>query len=216
MVSLLVEYLFSSRQVDLEGERTLIQFGRKFAIVSGVVLLAGLPAHAFSQDAEAESEGAAKSEVAQTPKSLEEGARLDLICGGAGTANKPTVLTGNSNTTYSGSGGFVSGSTNATVYGTRQQGFGDEVALFIEDGEGRVRMPRAMLPTIRGGEDGWFKLGNVEVNDKEITASVKVNPFNNPKLRIDRYTGAISISGKAGDYTGQCQHFVPEETERQF
>ena len=163
-----------------------------------------------------EAEDAEQNPPSESPRSLEEGARLDLICGGDGTANKTTVLTGNSNSSYSGSGGFVTGSTNATVYGTRQQAFGDQVALFIENGEGRVRMPRAMLPPIRGGEDGWFKLGSVEVNEKEITASVRVNPFNNPKLRIDRYTGAISISGKAGDYSGQCQRFVPEETERQF
>lgn len=152
----------------------------------------------------------------EEPRSFDEGGRLDLVCGGAGTANKPTVLTGSANSTYSGSGGFVTGSSNATVYGTRQQGFGDEVALFIENGEGRIRMPRAMLPAFRGGEDGWFKLGNVEVSDQEITATVRVNFINNPKLRVDRYTGAISISGKAGDYSGQCQKFVPEETERQF
>jgi hypothetical protein len=73
-----------------------------------------------------------------------------------------------------------------------------------------------MLPAFRGGEDGWFKLGNIEIKENEITASVRVNFINNPKLRIDRYTGAISISGKAGDYAGGCQHFVPEVAERQF
>lgn len=155
-------------------------------------------------------------ESQQQERSVEDGGRLDLVCGGAGTANKPTVVTGNSNSTYSGSGGFVTGSSNATVYGTRQQDFGDQVSLFIEAGEGRIRMPRAMLPAVRGGEDGWFKLGKIEIKDHEITATVRVNFMNKPKLRVDRYTGAISISGKAGDYSGQCQRFVPEDTERQF
>ena len=191
-------------------------FRQNSVLIAGLVAIAGLPTHAFSQESASDSDVGPEPEITEASKTLEEGARLDLVCGGAGTANKPTVITGNSNSTYSGSSGFLTGSTNATVYGTRQQGFGDEVALFIENGEGRVRMPRAMLPPIRGGEDGWFKLGSVEVNEKEITASVRVNPFNNPKLRIDRYTGAISISGKAGDYSGQCQRFVPEETERQF
>ena len=61
-------------------------------------------------------------------------------------------------------------------------------------------MPRSMLPPIRGGEDGWFKIKSIEVSDREITGSVAVNAFNNPKLRVDRYTGAISLSGKAGDF----------------
>ena len=75
-------------------------------------------------------------------------------------------------------------------------------------------MPRVMLPVVRGGENGWFKLNNLKIASNEITASVGVNVLNNPKLRLDRYTGAISISGKAGDYTGQCRRFDPERTQR--
>ena len=73
-----------------------------------------------------------------------------------------------------------------------------------------------MLPGIRGGEDGWFKLKNVEFGDGEITASIAINIINNPKLRLDRYTGGISISGKAGDFSGQCQRFEPEEVKKAF
>jgi hypothetical protein len=29
--------------------------------------------------------------------------------------------------------------------------------------------------------------------------------MNNPKVYIDRVTGTISISGRAGDYSGQCE-----------
>ena len=79
-----------------------------------------------------------------------------------------------------------------------------------------VGMPRTMLPPIRGGEDGWFKLKNIEYSDGEITASVSVNPTNNPKLRLDRYAGAVSLSGKAGDFVGQCKKFDPATTARQF
>ena len=77
-------------------------------------------------------------------------------------------------------------------------------------------MPGAMLPALRGGDNGWFKLKSIVINDREITASVAVNPLNNPKMRLDRMTGSISLSGKAGDYTGGCQKFDPEATERKF
>ena len=95
-------------------------------------------------------------------------------------------------------------------------GFEDQVSLQLDGDEGRLRMPRTMLPPIHGGSDGWFKLKNIKYKSNEITASVAVNVLNNPKLRLDRYTGAISISGKAGDYSGQCKKFDPAETQRQF
>lgn len=77
-------------------------------------------------------------------------------------------------------------------------------------------MPRTMLPPIHGGDDGWFKLKEIQIKPNEITASVAVNALNNPKLRLDRYSGAISISGKAGDYSGRCRRFDPQQAERQF
>lgn len=163
-----------------------------------------------------------RAETARSDElSIEQGGRLDLICGGTGAANKIDQVDGygsfsGSVSSYGRHIGDVSGSTNMTITGTRRDGFGDQVALFIENGEGRLRMPKIMLPPIRGGEDGWFKLKKIKIKENEITASISVNPFNNPKMRVDRYTGAISISGKAGDYIGQCQRFVPEETQKQF
>lgn len=139
----------------------------------------------------------------------EAGNRLNLICGGQGAANKPT-------TTNAFAWDNAGGSANATINGTRSIGFGDEVALWIEGSEGRLRMPRAMLPALRGGDNGWFKLKSIVVNDREITASIAVNPINNPKMRLDRMTGSISLSGKAGDYTGGCEKFDPEATVKKF
>ena len=66
-------------------------------------------------------------------------------------------------------------------------------------------MPRTMLPLIRGGKEGWFKLKNVVADARSIRAKAAVNLANNPNVFIDRVTGTISISGKAGDYAGQCQ-----------
>lgn len=71
-------------------------------------------------------------------------------------------------------------------------------------------MPRTMLPPIRGGKGGWFKLKNVVADSRSIRGSVAVNVINNPKLHIDRTTGTISISGKAGDYAGQCEVAAPD------
>lgn len=135
--------------------------------------------------------------------------RLELACMGGGAANKVDQATANAWDNHG-------NSASANVVGTRSVGFQDQVNLWVEGSEGRVRMPRSMLPPIRGGEDGWFKLKNIEVSDREITASVAVNALNNPKLRVDRYTGMISISGKAGDFTGRCQKYDPAIEQRAF
>jgi hypothetical protein len=62
-----------------------------------------------------------------------------------------------------------------------------------------------MLPAFHGGSEGWFKLKNVVADARSIHASAAVNFMNNPKVYIDRVTGMISISGRVGDYSGQCQ-----------
>jgi len=157
------------------------------------------PEHSASPDEGATSEG----------PSVDAGGKLDLMCFGGGSANKAAVANAWG---WNNAGGYGS----ATVMGQRSQGFDDQVSLRIQNGEGRVRMPRTMLPPIHGGDDGWFKLKEIQIKPNEITASVAVNALNNPKLRLDRYSGAISISGKAGDYSGRCRRFDPQQAERQF
>jgi hypothetical protein len=134
---------------------------------------------------------------------------LSLTCGGAGTANKATAVSGYSNTQVYGTVGTTpvsgNGQTSTTVYGTRQQGFEDQVDIRLFGGDDRIRLPRTLLPPLHGGSDGWFKLKNVKADPRSIHASAAVNFMNNPKVYIDRVTGTISISGRAGDYSGQCQ-----------
>ena len=134
---------------------------------------------------------------------------LNLTCGGGGTANKPVALSGYSNTYVSGNVGTMpvsgSGQTNTTVYGMRQEGFSDQIDVRLFGGDDRIRLPRTMLPGWHGGKDGWFTLKHVVADARSIRAEATVNFLNHPKIYIDRVTGTISISGKAGDYSGQCE-----------
>lgn len=134
---------------------------------------------------------------------------LDLTCFGAGTANKATTGVSNSNARFSGMVGTTpvsgSGTGSTTVIIPRQQDFEDQVDVRLFNGDDRIRMPRTMLPIFRGGNAGWFKLKNVVADARSIKAKAAVNFINNPNVLIDRVTGTISISGKAGDYFGQCQ-----------
>jgi len=94
--------------------------------------------------------------------------------------------------------------------------FEDQVNIEIIDGVGKIRMPRTMLPRIRGGKDGWFEIENLKVGEREITGNAGVNFINSPKLRIDRMTGMISINGKSGSFAAQCKAYDPATTQRAF
>jgi hypothetical protein len=157
--------------------------------------------------AEPVSQAAPTTSAAPQSQQAAAGGQLNLT--GGGTANKATAATAWSNGQFSGHAGFThfggSMSGTTTVFGSRQQGFDDQVDVRLFGGDDRIRLPRTMLPRIRGGADGWFRLKKVKADAHSIHASAVVNFLNNPKVYIDRVTGTISISGKAGDFSGQCQ-----------
>ena len=143
---------------------------------------------------------------------------LSITCFGAGTADKRKVVSGFGSSHVSGIAGSTifsgSGSGSSTVIVPHDRDFTDQVDVRLFSGDDRIRLPRTMLPPLRGGREGWFKLKNVRADARSIRASAAVNIINNPKVFIDRATGTISISGKAGDYSGQCQ--VIDATKPKF
>jgi hypothetical protein len=139
---------------------------------------------------------------------------LNLTCFGGGSANKYSSTTVNSYGSFSGSVGTTpvmgQGSSYGTVTSKRLQQFGDQVDVRLFGGDDRIRLPRTMLPPVHGGNDGWFKLKNLKVDEHSIRGNAAVNFINSPNVFIDRVTGTISISGKAGDYSGQCEAAAPD------
>lgn len=140
-------------------------------------------------------------QVAQEP--------LNLTCFGNGTANDVSVVStyGQGNIYGNVGGKPYSGraSGNALTYVPTQQEFQDQVDVRLFGGDDRIRMPRVMLPTVRGGEDGWFRIKNISSDPRSIKGKVAINFINSPNLYIDRVTGVIRLSGKAGDYVGKCE-----------
>ena len=127
---------------------------------------------------------------------------LALTCAGAGVADKQR-----------GTVAFSAwGWASAVSHHDRQ--FEDQVDVRLFSGDDRIRIPRTMLPGLHGGQDGWFKLKDVEADARSIRAHAAVAAFHNPKIYIDRVTGTISISGKSGDYSGQCQAMDPNAAAR--
>lgn len=134
---------------------------------------------------------------------------LALTCLGAGTANKGSAVTVHTNTEVSGMVGttIVSGSDTgtSTVFIPRHEGYSDQVDIRLFSGDDKIRLPRTTLPLFHGGAEGWFRLKKVVADVRAIRAEAVVNFMNHPKIYIDRVTGTISISGKGGNYSGQCE-----------
>lgn len=123
---------------------------------------------------------------------------LELTCGGGGVADKADTTT-------------VYGAENSgnsawpTMHDRHREAFRDRVEVRIAGEESRIRLPKAMLPADENSGDGWFRLSNLKVSERTLTAAAAVDLMNNPQVRIDRATGAIRISGAAGSYDGVCQ-----------
>lgn len=134
-------------------------------------------------------------------------AAILLVCMGGGTAIKPdsATVSGSHSGSYDYGRGQYSGSSYGTVTGTRAQGYTDQVDVELTGDSGKIRLPRVVLPVVRGGDNGWFELRDVEMSDRAIEAKAAINFINRPKVHIDRMTGTISISGKSGTFVGKCQ-----------
>ena len=88
--------------------------------------------------------------------------------------------------------------------------------LIVFEGEGgRVRMPDALVPNLRGrSNDGWRPLNNVSQAGDLITARFSYNFLDRPSVRIDRTTGGIEIRSLAARFVGECQPY--DATARRF
>jgi hypothetical protein len=133
---------------------------------------------------------------------------ISLVCLGSGSASRlePTI-------------GNIAGETVNSI-GRREVPYDDQVNIELVEGkESRIRLPRAMLPTIRGWKGGWFKLSEIQVKTDEIMATNEMMATANIsdlagagvrlEVRLDWLQDMISVSGKSGEYSGTCKPFEP-------
>lgn len=176
--------------VPLNGQQAKVMQGQAVAAAPRTPPVA-------STQAQPPTEAPSPTTIAQaqtTAAPVTDGSRpLVLTCMGSGVANKATSAVG------WGWGGW------GMVAGHKDRGFNDQIDIRLFTEDDRIRLPRTMLPGLHGGDHGWFKVHDLVADARAIRLSAGVGMFNNPKVFIDRVTGTISISGKSGDYAGQCQ-----------
>lgn len=96
--------------------------------------------------------------------------------------------------------------------------FADVMKIDITATGATVVMPAAMLPAIRGGNGGTFKLVDVRISDNAITGKVALNFLNKPTLRLDRLTGTASLVDRmtGAEFSGRCEAYDPSTVKRAF
>jgi hypothetical protein len=122
-----------------------------------------------------------------------------LSCQGGGTvqaSQSGTTSTYNSKTKK-----YETGTSTSTA----KQPFTGIVRVEISGDMGRVALPKPMVPVLNSSSEGWFPIGKLASSDKEIAGQVSINALNQPKLRIDRMTGDITISGGFSEFSGKCE-----------
>ncbi|WP_426263000.1 hypothetical protein [Sphingomonas sp. PWP1-2] len=130
------------------------------------------------------------------------GLELHLVCRGVGERK---VVNGASAV------GFGSNGNTFSAFGTRtsHKDFEDQFDFNLVGGVGTARVPRRFLPPAHGGDGGWFNVKDMVVGDDYITGKVMINLINHPNIRLDRRTGTVSLGGKVGSYSGECQKVDP-------
>lgn len=143
------------------------------------------------------------AQPAPPPSDGPSGFTMHLICRGTGERKVVTA----------GSAFAFSGGNSASAFGAHQQlsQFGEQLDIDIQGGAGKARVPRRFLPTIHGGEGGWFEVRDLNVTPDEITGKIAISFNQHPNLRIDRRSGAVSLDGKVGAFAGQCEKFDPTQ-----
>ena len=95
-----------------------------------------------------------------------------------------------------------------TSLGTAQVSGGAQVE--IHDGEGRIHLPKSLLPPLTTGSSGggWFPIRDLVVTPDRIQGSIKLNGLNKPGLTIDRRSGRLKLDGLES-FEGSCNLFNP-------
>lgn len=80
----------------------------------------------------------------------------------------------------------------------------EQLDIEIANGRARARLPRKIRPAGMGDE-GWAEIKKLQVSDDAVSGSVYLNFMTQPKLRLDRRTGFVSLEGTIGNFSGTCK-----------
>lgn len=76
-----------------------------------------------------------------------------------------------------------------------------------------IQLPKSLIPPLHGdNRDGWWPINDLIVGHNEIRGQFRLNALNQPRLNINRRSGAITIDGMI-KFSGRCD---ADEGHRRF
>ncbi|MEH2247628.1 MAG: hypothetical protein V7K85_34380 [Nostoc sp.] len=94
--------------------------------------------------------------------------------------------------------------------------FDSDVQVEIRGTEGKIHLTGKLIAPINSrGDNGWWKLDDLQVEPDRITGKYRMNGLNKPRVNIDRRSGRIAIDGiekfrgncDSGDWSGSRNRF---------
>jgi hypothetical protein len=82
--------------------------------------------------------------------------------------------------------------------------FDSDIQVEIRGTQGKIHLTGKLIAPINsGGDNGWWKLDNLQVEPDRITGKYRMNGLNKPRVNIDRRSGRIAIDG-IEKFRGDC------------
>ncbi len=135
---------------------------------------------------------------------------LDLVCRGTAISNETSQTYGSAQ-----SGGEYASGSATTIRKVRSEET-LRVRIDATGSTGKVKLPRALIPLISSGKEGWWDFVKLEVTDDAIRGQVSLNVLNRPRLIIDRRTGDADVKALGSSFSGSCEKAPELPEERRF
>jgi len=87
---------------------------------------------------------------------------------------------------------------------TGKADFQATITVSIHGDRGDIQLPKSLIPPLHGdNHDGWWRIDDLVVGHDQIRGKFRLNALNQPRLSINRRSGAITIDGMIR-FNGRC------------
>jgi hypothetical protein len=78
------------------------------------------------------------------------------------------------------------------------------INVSIHGDRAEIQLPKSLIPPLHGdSNNGWWNINDLIVGHDEIRGQFRLNGLNQPRLSINRRSGAITIDGMI-KFNGRC------------
>ena len=96
---------------------------------------------------------------------------------------------------------------------TGKSNFEATINVSIHGDRAEIQLPKSLIPPLHGdSNNGWWSISDLIIGHDEIRGQFRLNALNQPRLSINRRSGAITLDGMI-KFSGRCE---PDDGHRRF